>query len=113
MARKKKAKFDVEHLRYLGLGFNPEESSTTPSVKGQAHGIQFVPPVVHVSPAVNEKKPQGSATSIDVPLSPWTRGAKEELCLETLPATLLQEEESLSPSEKSKLPDGDPHVYVP
>ena len=33
--------------------------------------------------------------------------------METPPAALLQEEESLSPSEKSRLPDGDLHVYVP
>ena len=80
MARKKKAKTDVEYLRYPGLGFNPEESSTTPFVEG---------------PAASEKKPQGSAISIDVPLSPRTRGAKEELCFETPPAALLQEEETL------------------
>ena len=72
MARKKKAKTDVEYLRYPGLGFNPEESSATPSAQGQARGIQFVPPAVHASPVANEKKPQGSATGIDVLLSPRT-----------------------------------------
>ena len=67
----------------------------------------------HVSPAASEKKPQGSATSIDVPLSPRTRGAKEELCLETPPAALIQEEESQNLSKENEFSNEDPHVYVP
>ena len=33
--------------------------------------------------------------------------------METPPAALLQEEESLSPRKKSKFPGEDPHIYVP
>ena len=57
MARKKKTKTAMEYLRYLGLGFVLEESSSMSSAKNQASGIQFVPSTAHVIPMASGKIP--------------------------------------------------------
>ena len=113
MTKKRKGKAAFEFLRHPGLGFVLDESSPAPAAKDRAFGVHFVPPAAYVSSLVSTGRPEEGATNIDVPLSPWTHGAKEELCSDAPTTVSLPEEENLDQDTKSEPRQEDPLIYVP
>ena len=113
MTKKRKGKAAFEFLRYPGLGFVLDESSPAPAAKGRAFGVHFVPPAAYVSSLVSKGRPEEGATNIDVPLSPWTHGVKDELCSDAPTTVPLPEEENLDQDTKGEPRQEDPPIYVP
>jgi len=113
MTKKRKGKATLEFLRYPGLGFVLDESSPAPAAGDRAFGVHFVPPAAYVSSLVSKGRPEEGATNIDVPLSPWTHGVKEELCSDAPTTVPLPEEENLDHDTKGEPRQEDPLIYMP
>ena len=98
----------MEFLRYPGLGFVLEESSSTSATKGRDFGAQFIRPAVYVSPLISEERPQENTMSIDVPSPSWTHEEREELCSDVTPAA-----QPLKGEGPNQSTEDDPLIYVP